>query len=116
VCTFEFLISATSCLELYNLGVSLDRLVDKIPTASAPGRGVHRRFLENVIASFKLAVAFEEGATFVFGSWICVADSVGNFHHYLMDTEKPETPAPTPRSNIDEFVDDLDKIQFPNPI
>jgi hypothetical protein len=28
-------------------------------------------------------IAIEEGATFVFGSWLCITDGVGGFSNYL---------------------------------
>jgi hypothetical protein len=44
--------------------------------------------------------------TFVFGSWVCIADSAGNFHRFLVDM-KPKTSAADPRSDLDKFVDGL---------
>ena len=36
----------------------------------------------------KPAVTFETGATFIFGSWVCVADGTGSFYHHVV--EAPE--------------------------
>ena len=62
------------------------------------------------MALFNFTVAFEEGATFVFGSWVCVADGACNFHYHLADTKKLEASAPTFHHDIDELTDDLDEI------
>jgi hypothetical protein len=56
-------------------------------------------------------VALEEGLTFVFGSWVCVPNSAGDFRRHLVDTKKPEAFARTSRRDIDDLIEDLDKIQ-----
>jgi hypothetical protein len=50
-----------------------------------------------------------QGTTFVFGSWVCIADGAGNFRRFLVDM-KPKTSTAEPRSNLDKFVDDLDDL------
>jgi hypothetical protein len=50
-----------------------------------------------------------QGTTFVFGSWVCIADGAGSFHRFLVDM-KPKTPAVDPRSDLDKFIDDLDNL------
>jgi hypothetical protein len=52
-----------------------------------------------------------QGTTFVFGSWVCIADGAGNFCRFLIDM-KPKTPAAGPRSDLDKFVDDLDDLSI----
>jgi hypothetical protein len=47
--------------------------------------------------------------TFVFGSWVCIADGVGDFLRFLVDM-KPKTSAADLRSDLDKFVDDLDNL------
>jgi hypothetical protein len=49
--------------------------------------------------------------TFVFGSWVCIADGVGDFRRFLVDM-MPETPAVDPRSDLNKFVDDLDDLSI----
>jgi hypothetical protein len=39
----------------------------------------------------KPTVAFNRGDTFVFGSWVCTADSVGSFQRRLTMTSNPKT-------------------------
>jgi hypothetical protein len=39
----------------------------------------------------KPTVAFNCGATFVFGSWVCTADSAGSFQRRLTMTPNPRT-------------------------
>jgi hypothetical protein len=48
---------------------------------------------------------------FVFGSWVCVADGVGNFRRFVVDI-KPKTLTASFHSNLDEFVDNLDDLSI----
>jgi hypothetical protein len=50
-----------------------------------------------------------QGTTFVFGSWVCIADGAGNFHRFLVYM-KPKTSAAGPHSDLDKFVDGLDDL------
>jgi hypothetical protein len=52
-----------------------------------------------------------QGTTFVFGSWVCVADGVGNFHRFLVDM-KLKTLAASFHSDLDKFVDNLDDLSI----
>jgi hypothetical protein len=62
------------------------------------------------MASFKFIRSVpSQGTTFVFGSWVCIADGVGNFWRFLVDM-KPKTPVADLRSDLDKFVDGLDKL------
>jgi hypothetical protein len=47
--------------------------------------------------------------TFVFGSWVCIADGVGNFRQFLVDM-RLKTFTADPRSDLDKFVDELDNL------
>jgi uridine kinase len=50
-----------------------------------------------------------EGTTFVFGSWVCVANGAGGFcRHIVNNTIKPKALA----SRLDEFVDNRDELPF----
>jgi hypothetical protein len=50
-----------------------------------------------------------EGTTFVFGSWVCVANGAGGFRrHTVDDTFKLKTLA----ARLDDFVDNLDELPF----
>jgi hypothetical protein len=69
---------------------------------------------ENSIATFHFTVSLEEGATFIFGLWVCIADGVGNFHRHLVDIKKSETPASTPCCDLDNFVDGLGEVLLPD--
>jgi hypothetical protein len=51
------------------------------------------------------------GTTFIFGSWVCIADGVGNFRRFLVDM-RPKTFAMDPRSDLDKFVDELDSLSL----
>jgi hypothetical protein len=63
------------------------------------------------MASFKFTSAvLPEGTTLIFGSWVCVADGVGDFHRLTIDVMKPKTLAESFHSELDEFVDNLDNL------
>jgi hypothetical protein len=50
-----------------------------------------------------------EGTTFVFGSWVCVANGAGGFRRYIIDdTIKLKTLA----ARLDDFVDNLNELPF----
>jgi hypothetical protein len=60
------------------------------------------------MASFRFPRSVpSQGTTFVFGSWVSIADGVGDFRRFLIDM-KPKTPAADLRSDLDKLVDDLD--------
>jgi hypothetical protein len=62
------------------------------------------------MASFKFTRSvLSQGTTFVFGSWVCIADGVGDFRRFLVDM-KPKTSAADLHSDLDKFVDDLDDL------
>jgi hypothetical protein len=52
-----------------------------------------------------------QGTTFVFGSWVCIADGAGNFRRFLVDMT-PKTFAADPRSGFDKFVGELDYLSL----
>jgi hypothetical protein len=67
--------------------------------------------LENSMASLSFTSnVLNEGTTFIFGSWICVANDLGGFNSHLIDSRKPEASAATQRSNLNSFIDDLDEL------
>jgi hypothetical protein len=47
--------------------------------------------------------------TFVFGSWVCIADGVGNFQRFIIGM-KPKSPVADLRGDLEKFVDDLDDL------
>jgi hypothetical protein len=62
------------------------------------------------MASFQFTRSVpSQGTTFVFGSWVCIADGEGDFRHFLVDM-KPKTPAAFSQSDLDMFVNDLDDL------
>jgi hypothetical protein len=71
--------------------------------------------LENSMVSFNFIVTLEEGVTFIFGSWICVADGAGGFRRHLATTMKPKASASTPHRPIDALINDLGEIQLYDP-
>jgi hypothetical protein len=56
----------------------------------------------------------DEGTTFTFGSWICVANSSGGFNSHLANSREPEASSLTPCSDLDEFIDNLDDLLLPD--
>jgi hypothetical protein len=66
----------------------------------------------NLMASFKFtSVVPPQGTTFVFSSWVCVADGAGNFCRFIVDM-KPKTLAASLHSDLDEFVGNLDDLSI----
>jgi hypothetical protein len=64
------------------------------------------------MASFQFTRSIpSQGTTFVFGSWVCVADGAGSFRRFLIDM-KPKTPAAGSHSDLDKFVDNLDDLSI----
>jgi hypothetical protein len=47
--------------------------------------------------------------TFVFGSWVCIADGADSFRRFLIDM-KPETSTASSCNNLDMYIDDLDDL------
>jgi hypothetical protein len=67
------------------------------------------------MATFNFTSAvLDEGTTFIFGSWICIADGASDFHRHLIDNVKPEAPVATVRSDLDEFIDNLGEMLLPD--
>jgi hypothetical protein len=56
----------------------------------------------------------DEGTTFIFGFWICVANGLGGFNDHLADFRKPEASRPTRCSDLVKFVDNLDELLLPD--
>jgi hypothetical protein len=70
---------------------------------------------KNLMASFNFTSAMpDEGTTFIFSSWICVADSLGDFNSHLANSKEPEATSSTPSSDLDNFIDNLDDMLLPN--
>jgi hypothetical protein len=66
----------------------------------------------NSMASFQFTRSVPSlGTTFVFGSWVCVADGAGSFRRFLIDM-KPKTPAAGSHSDLNKFVDDLGDLSI----
>ncbi|CAN6341059.1 unnamed protein product [Urochloa humidicola] len=65
------------------------------------------------MSSIKSTIAFHEGATFVFGSWVCIADGIGGFRRHLMPApEKKAAPASTTRPTVFDIAKNLDEIRL----
>jgi hypothetical protein len=70
---------------------------------------------ENSMASFSFtSTMLDEGAMFIFGSWICVANGSGGFNGHLANSRKPEVSTPTRGSDLDKFVDNLNELLLPD--
>jgi hypothetical protein len=50
---------------------------------------------KNSMASLGFTSVLDEGTTFVFGSWICVANGLGGFNSHLVDFGKSKTSTAT---------------------
>jgi hypothetical protein len=68
---------------------------------------------ENSMVSFNFTSAvLDEATTFVFGSWVCIANGSGGYNSRLADTKEPEAPTTPSRRDADDLVDGLNGIQF----
>jgi hypothetical protein len=56
----------------------------------------------------------DEGTTFIFGSWICVANGLGGFNSHLVDSRKPEVSTSIQSSKLDYFIGDLGELLLPD--
>jgi hypothetical protein len=80
-----------------------------------PGRGVHRASIGEFDGISQLHQhLLVEGTTFIFGSWICVANGLGGFNSHLATSRKPEASTPTRRSDLNEFIDNLNELLLPD--
>jgi hypothetical protein len=96
----------------YDLGHISRWAAGKTLTAGTPGRGAHRRSTGELDGIFPAnQVSTFSGYNFCFGSWVCIADGEGDFHHFLIDM-KPKTPALFSQSNLDKFIDDLNDLSI----
>jgi hypothetical protein len=67
------------------------------------------------MASFNFTSALlDEGTTFILGSWICIADGLGGFNSHLANSKEPEATSSPTSSDIDDFIDNVDDMLFPN--
>jgi hypothetical protein len=109
-CTFEFLISVSPHPKFTTLGISLGgHPVKHRQLARQVGEHVEDPPASSM-ASFKFIRSVpSQGTTFVFGSWVCIADGVGDFWRFLVDM-RPKVSAADPRSDLDKFVDDFDNL------
>jgi hypothetical protein len=60
------------------------------------------------------SAVLDDGTTFIFGSWVYVANGVGSFRWHLVDNTKPETSAVNPCSDLNEFIDNLGGMLLPD--
>jgi hypothetical protein len=62
------------------------------------------------MASFKFIRSVpSRGTAFIFGSWVFIADGVGEFRRFLVDM-RLKVSAVDPRSDLDKFVDGFDNL------
>jgi hypothetical protein len=53
----------------------------------------------------------DEGTTFTFGSWVCIANGSGGFNNNLANPKKPEASALTSSRDIDNLAGDIGGIK-----
>jgi hypothetical protein len=56
----------------------------------------------------------DECTTFIFGSWICIANDSGGFNSHLANSRESETPAAAQHSNLNKFIDNLNETLLPD--
>jgi hypothetical protein len=59
--------------------------------------------------------AFEEGVTFVFGSWICIAHGMGGFSRHLAGSKGPLPNSATSFEAPHDLVEKLNDLKITNP-
>ena len=65
----------------------------------------------------KLIVAFQQGDTFVFGSWVCVADGAGSFLRFLASTPESKLKSSTlTQASMEDFVENFGEISISDPL
>jgi hypothetical protein len=61
--------------------------------------------LENSMSSLSFtSTVLDEGTTFIFGFWICVANGLGGFNSHLVDSRKPDASTSTRSSDLDKLL------------
>jgi hypothetical protein len=102
--TFEFLILMTPYLQTHHFegNPSVDVAVKHRQLARQVGAFIEHP-PENSMASFTNAM-LDEGTTFIFGSWICVANLLGGFNSHLANSKEPEDSSSTTSSNLDDML------------
>jgi hypothetical protein len=60
-------------------------------------------------------VAFERGDTFIFGSWVCVADGAGSFLRFIAATPEQLHAPPSPQATVTNLVENLGEIMPSDP-
>ena len=62
-------------------------------------------------------VAFSRGDTFVFGSWVYIANGAGSFQRYLTLTPDPKSGFVTlPEASTDQLAENFGEISLSDPI
>ncbi|OEL32409.1 hypothetical protein BAE44_0006572 [Dichanthelium oligosanthes] len=57
-------------------------------------------------------IAFKEGATFIFGSWVCTADGMGGFSSYLADSASTLPHTANSPNVLHDLVDKLSNLDI----
>jgi hypothetical protein len=70
----------------------------------------------NSMAIFNSTPIPQEGTTFIFGSWVCVANGQGGFSSYLTNPRELEAPSPVSSHDVGILANGLSEIQLSNPI
>jgi len=69
--------------------------------------------LVNAMVIFKFPIIMlKEGTTFIFGSWICVANAQGGFDSHLNDSFHPVIIQSGIISNTDKISDQMRRLSF----
>ena len=69
---------------------------------------------KNSLASLDDNPALEKGTSLRIGSWIFIADGLGNFKSYSINQDPPEVSEAAKHHEFDEFIDQLEEIGFSN--
>ena len=62
-------------------------------------------------------IAFKQGDTFVFDSWVCIANGAGSFQRYLTPTsEKKPAPATLTQASLEDLTENFSEVSLSHPI
>ena len=56
----------------------------------------------------------DEGTTFVFGPWVCIANGSGGFNRHLANPRESEASVASSLGDLDEFVDNHNEVLLPH--
>lgn len=66
----------------------------------------------SMASSSSINTALPESTTFTFGSWVCIANGLGDFDNHIVTPKKPEESTQTSSYDVNELADDIAGLQL----